>query len=468
MWLILNNLTKSLVAVTLVATALAIVSCESRPGAEPIVIVAKLDSLAAEANPPSPRPENRFHSGANVYIDGSVSMRGFTPRSSSDSPTVYTKFLTCFNSWVQLNFNRDSIVFIRFGENQAAMKGKGLSSAMYRDFYTDGSTRLVDVFNRIVNESNPPLVSIVITDGVPCAPEIVRGDWSALVIPVARWLSDPAHTFQILKVESRFSDIVYSITSGRELGRYSGMRPFYCFVFATNPDIARNLRSCLKDAHGIPVEFLNLSGDLFTSCRALLKMRGEITATGATRSYTNPLSFLDRGKARDAFWYFIWRGKETRPGVIRITLEPTLDPECREFTVRNVGLTREAWGIRMTDKFERVSAEGIRIKCESLPVPKRSVKSAQSRPDGDSLSVLEPLVLLLECPCPSEPGWYAYRIDIKTGQGTIQPPKWVSEVSTTSDAQLSDWSKTLYFKEFVQNLLSLPKHLKTVYIAIRR
>jgi hypothetical protein len=328
-----------------------------------------------------------------------------------------------------------------------------INLAKERRFYKFGQTHLADVLRQVATATSLPEAVLVITDGVPVGATQTH-DWTQLVEHTAKWIQR-GNSFQVLKLQGEFYDEVFSIDRGATIGTYDskkyGKRPYYCFVFSPGPDIGGKLSGALK-ADCIDCEMLNITGQIVANCRATVQVPDRV---GSGKGTANPIQLNDRDR-KNGVWFLRWRKDASKPGQARVLLEAELEHECAAYFISSTGLGHSTCALKVVGKkplrFEPSDPSAISVFPSGPPKP------------GSASGKVECLVDVR----PTSADWYAYRVDLKSGYGTIQPPAWVSAISVDTDARLEDWSKTMHFDKLVKSILAKERVLATVYLAIGR
>jgi hypothetical protein len=437
----------------LTAAVLLLSACGTRPPAAR-KLKAELDRRAGQEVPGVIVTPKTVVPGIHVYFDASRSVRGFAPKSDGGAAnTDYTRFIKNLHNWMMLKTNQQ-VTYFKFGSGISPVSG--YEAALRRSFYEYGQTELVTVLMKIATSPTAPQAIFVITDGVPVGDGQMH-DWQLMVQHVAAWIQR-GYSFQIVKLQGEFNDMVFSIQKGEMLGEYRtaayGKRPYYCYIFSTTPELGGDLLKYLR-SEGSDPQFLNITGKVVTGCRARL-MSPARYLTGPRQTEMNSLrrATVDKGTG---FYFFHWTGRSPKPGKLELAMDIDMYYEAQNLVFACEGLEKSVCAISQIPtrppRYENADA---------------AVVSLNSRGAGKITGGSGTVRCTLDIRQPASTAWHAYRLDVKTGYGTIQPPDWVKKVSTESDATLEDWSKTMNFDRFVKSILGRERILTSVYFAIGR
>lgn len=384
-------------------------------------------------------------------------MRGFAPESrTGGAQNDFSRFVANLQAWAAGSFysgQGGGVRLYRFGERIESIPDWTVPTT--RAFYRDYETDIVGVLRRIVRHQQASEASIIVTDGVPVTPNESH-NWAAMVDEICYWTTS-GNVFQILMMRGDFRDYVFSIQLGRQLpipydSRKHGKRPFYCWIFSRSPEFGQQLRDRLLVDHP-NIKFLDITGNIFAGCRIPLRVTDEVPVSGSNEP--NPLMF---DTEEDSVWFFRWRRSSVPFGRIELGLEIDLEHHCADFQLSSTGITITGLGIRIIrDDHRNMQYEQVDVSSLTLV----QVSSPTAPKPGR-------LPLYLNVRRPGDDRWYAYRLDLCSGYGTLLPPRWVTEVSTESDSRIDDWSKTIYFDRFIKSILAKPRVLGSIYIAMGR
>lgn len=348
-----------------------------------------------------------------VYIDGSVSCAGFVTEQSK-----YIRFLKRLRRWGEVE---TTLRYLKFGAMESPERTR-IEAAMSRDFYDQSRTRLVELISAFADRdtSRLPGTFLVITDGCQshAQQDIIR-----LVRPTLRLINRGYH-FQILGIRSQFRGYVYSeVLGGIRLGRYdssrNGERPFYCFIFSTKTDFGKELKEIISN-EGIECHLLSLK-EFLEAFSA--KFEEEPNVDGKTT-----LSLWERCGKRGEGVYLYWKGKP--PGNLKVVLSLS---DTSDLHIGSGNIRADIYCLHF---------ESRRVLNPNCQLCKSSFKNPREIECVFSFAEVE------------EPGWSTYKIVLYPRGGTFSPPKWVEEWSTDTDTALQYFNRTLFLKEFVEEVIN--------------
>ena len=407
--------------------------------------------------PPPPPPVAR--NAIEVYIDASGSMTGFLNSPTKNQSTQYMDFITALAGYLKSICNEDSNYWYSFGTSIPALLQNPLNQVLRPWFYNHESTKigpLIQGFSSMP-DSQLPEAMIVITDGVQSTPE--GSDFTEVVLGAARWLGR-GFNFEILLFKSDFLGPVYSElgkkTGKYKLGQYNsmeyGLRPFYCYIFTVEPDWGRNLKEVLESRSGILCNLLNFPGTLFASSAVEMGVPKKVLnrKNNPLREYTPELE--------DGVKFLYWdKGKEGLLNgelIAHIILNQKSGVTDFLFNPRNLDIQVQC--------LSRNSKSKVKFPGLNTYLPDSTIKISDGTSGLRFKFSFNPI---------NEPGWIAYHIFIFPTDATFTPPGWIDDWSTRSDLSISDFSKSLYFKEFITNIMMSAQFRKQCiadfYLAIK-
>ena len=328
-----------------------------------------------------------------VFIDASVSCLGFVTKENSE----YISFLRTLRKMAE----GLPVSFYKFGEYTAQTS---ISEAFEEYFYTHRETRLAQLFNNFasLDTRSLPGTFLVITDGCQ---SYKKQDIISLITPILS-LVERGYSFQILGIKSHFNGRVFSeIRGGASLGRYTGRRPFYCFIISTNEDFGKTLQNRLSAA--------NISSNLIN-----FSIFPEVSFR-----FADSVPSLRYWEVKDSVVYLRWQGSP--PGYLKLimNLESDFIPNI------NPGLKCNITSLNWESK------ENIPPICRLFQI-RGSEKSIYSLFSFDNKSK--------EC--------QVAKIELYSQGNTFSPPDWVKEWSTDTDVDKRYFDRTLYLKDFIEEI----------------
>jgi len=193
--------------------------------------------------------------GIGIYIDASMSMRGFFGYSPNGGALIQ-RFLW---SWMQTELLSvlpwSDISFAKFGDELAVPKplveslGKVFvfKNRKSRDeFFQDTQTRLIDQTRVETLRSHDAFV--IVTDGVPSSAQVSGPDPRFIASVRENIIASGIHLW-LIGVRSRFSGRIFpevTGTAGKRAFNYDGMRPIYLWVGAPDAQVGRAIVSHIE------------------------------------------------------------------------------------------------------------------------------------------------------------------------------------------------------------------------------
>jgi hypothetical protein len=487
--------------ILLAFTVVPLLSCGFRyagPPTEEEILAAFVDSISV--SPPEVLPLVR------VYVDASGSMPGYImERPGRVGRTEYAEVLRYVEMALDTDEGEENVEYWRFGTEVRRIPD--LSDARLRQsFYGDADTYLAQLVKGITNLSDGqvPKAALVVTDGIQSTPG--HEDFTEMVGNIVRWLKKGFH-FEVIAIRSDFHGPVYSETDKVLVGQYSstsrrdGKRPFFIYVFSAEEDYGRRVVSWIEPQQCAVLNYLNLTPGLFDSTSVELRIPG---ATAA-RQRNQICNFNTRSFVKFLYWGRGRRGfrageimadvpvviKEHSRGLVK-SLETGVNKNCLQLSSRayEVQINKGTKGKRIakyTETPHRVSlVSAVHVTAGAKPTSSPLPPAAQAPPDqghpqtgaaATPAAATLPQDVHLACSvkideiaaATEHKNWVAYRIALKPTADAINIPSWVSEFSTDRDCQVADFSKTLFFEDFIRNVM-LPtfveQELAEVYLAV--
>jgi hypothetical protein len=375
-----------------------------------------------------------------IYIDASGSMKGFlTPPSGTKS--AYVDFINALAAYLASKCSEDDSYWYSFGTSTQRMFPDALDAIRYSKFYCEDSTQLGPLIQGFSGRSDSeiPKAIVIITDGIQSTPE--GSDFTKVVRGVAQWLGR-GFNFEILLFKSDFQGHVYSETGRNnglyDLGEYKstdyGPRPFYCYVFSVTSDWGKNLMTVLQSHSTFSCNLLNFPSVLFATSVPELEIPETISV-----NERNPLR--EYGSEKNVkFLYPTGKKERSLPGelIANITLRVQSGVPDFIFNPRNLHIQVECMEVDSNKKVDFPLVNLTDVFPDSIIHLSAGTFKVRHKYLFDDVGRV---------------GWVAYHIMILPTDATFGPPNWIDEWSTSSDLSPSDFSKSLYFKEFITNIM---------------
>lgn len=381
-----------------------------------------------------------------IFLDGSGSMTGFI-KSGTDriGNTSYCNVLRALDSY--LRGKAENVVYHKFGEEVVPIVNCD-TAIRNPSFYSDQDTRLAQLISNLSREDseNLPRAFLIVTDGIQSTPD--SEDYKEIISGLSNWLSRGFY-FEILAFRSQFHGKVYSeLQGGKFLGSYNsddyGKRPFYVYILSPVKDYGKQLVSGLHSYPEVSFgPYINLTPELFDSPEIGFEVP----------DHDNPLCGY---YTTPTIKYLSWKKRRETSliGNFRTIIYPRLK-EDQHFVVTEQGITCDG----ETRIFE---------SNEKLPFSDLSLVKVSAKKRGDLTALVCDFTLKEQ----KNGKWVIYRVILKPGDGTIRPPQWVRDFSSRTDFALEDFSKTLYFQEFITSIMLNPafqkEALAVFYLAVKR
>jgi hypothetical protein len=369
-----------------------------------------------------------------VYIDASLSMKGFANVSTS---TPYARLIE------GLGYDLDGAAVYKYGQ-QGSQEPRGVAglitqSAFGRDltspgFYDRDFNPDAILISHLASEEHPAF-SVLITDGVYS----VRGgnNSSQVVEAIGKWL-DRGGTFGIFAFKSPFRGNIYAESRPIVIPDASeAARPFYAFVFSPTIKELRNLEEKLRarSLDPLPLVFadnvVNMSADF------------DEAATRGTYSYARPPD-------EPYHWHMlsaeIFADHNPSPIGYRVSYRHALDYPASSFRI-DLSADYYRWN-KNTTSFDKV-AEGpprdLRFKIDEGGLREPGEESGDRRGGGESAPNL---TVFFPKDGSSDYGFYHLRLLLSPKD--LRPE--IQALSTYNDDDRGEAKKTYRFYDLVAAL----------------
>lgn len=389
-----------------------------------------------------------------IYIDGSSSMKGFLKTKSNEASTtkndyivgqnIYSKSLT--NLRATLSSLGSSSKFFEFGadiKGNATVVNNPDQASNDINFYDQGDTLIGPIIQRLAERSKEQASEafIIITDGVQSSP--TGSNFTDAVDGVAKWLGNGG-SFEILAFNSMFYCDAFSAirrlnNQPEKIGTYSGNRPFYWYVFSTKPNAGKTLKELLITRFNInseDIKYFNFSSGLTETSKVSLDAPARIS-----NNNSNPLQIKSKSPEADLI-YLRWTGNNEGKlaGQINAKFDLKINEDFKNLPIDFKNLTPRA---------VCQSAQGESSGIKESNSPEVSLINSQVTKNPDSVS--------LECAISIDkidaPGWQACRVELLPKDTILPTPQWVEDWSIDNDSSIANYSRTLFFREFVASIM---------------
>jgi hypothetical protein len=419
-----------------------------------------INALEREFGPPVPTSvtPNITNSKIEIYLDGSGSVNGFVRKEKPEAKskkksyetgtTCYCQFLKSLDAY--LKGKQASFQYLKFGTYIEQVTK--CDNAMDVWFYDQEHTKLGQLIESFSQRSmeNLPIVFLVFTDGLQSTPD--QQDFRKVVEGVSKWLSKGFY-FEILAFRSEFNGDVFCETEGGiKVGWYNsndyGLRPIFCYIFSLKRGFGKELAQALQATYATSCTVIDFSIKLFEPSKTDFKI--------SNRTSRGTENFLRSRATERGVKYFYWKGgyAEQLSGEFLAKINLRLTKEGQDFQITPYGIKTTVQCLDIENSIELQSAQIIPCEIKAFPKDKPSRLEIRYTVEGANHTP-----------------WVGYRFTVLPGEGTIQPPKWVDDWSTHSDHTLADFTKTLYFSEFIRSIMLrtrfIEQPLAVFYIAIK-
>jgi hypothetical protein len=386
-----------------------------------------------QEKPPTPAPDWR------IYVDCSESMRGFAAANG-----IYAKVfddiadLLAASAGVAtkaryFGFGPTIVEYTNRGDRWFQRAGR--TPAEYSYPHTD----IGMVIGEVVAWQSPPEVALLVTDGVQSMPELAGN--TPLITETSRWLSW-GYEFGIIAVRTSFNGEAFSEAAGdAKMGTYTGGRPFYVFVFATNRGAYNRVFSAVSRS---------ITGKDTTrrdSVRSVL-LTGKMLKDGLTRikgpsGRPNVFRGGPRGKTKPVA-HLYWSGDPQLcgPGGLSVAFDVAVDSLASNMLPakgRNFicAVRQKSWLL------------GEKLTPTELSVDVKDTRVASDR-TGNRRIFNTRLVLGNV----DTPGRHIVRSDVVLTSENLIVPSWVDSFSVADDRSVSDYGRTYNFDRLVHALMT--------------
>lgn len=354
---------------------------------------------------------------ADVYVDATVSMTGFTAGGTSN----YAKFLETLESSLSNGWRRVDIHYHKFGGREREIQHAEFLTARAPDFYAERGMNETTSIDLVTRCQRGPQIRVVITDLFQ-----KEGDVNSVVSRIKENCLARGVAVGVLGVKSQFDGRVYDAhvppypyrAVGTDTAAY---RAFYALAFGQPGDLDRLVQSLAQ----LP----------FVSARNFALIADHVTR-GYTVTMTKARTAKDVNMSQPsgpyAFNCAVRKGGTggTLVADVAFTLAPGAPPPRTERAELSVVRRTLAPRAAATD---------------TAPTHDLTLKQITGR-EGRLRAEME---LAVSGP----PGTYEYRVQVQTAPvNGFLPPGFVHALSTENPTPSSDPNKTLNLEKFVMDL----------------
>jgi len=385
-----------------------------------------IDDICKHLSPEQKRFNSKITGKKQLYLQGTASMIGF----ASKPNTSYIKCLRILKTILDMDTEfllygdqrRYEVRTISLEQASKVLKKKDKNN-WDKGIYTYGRNDVSGVLEKIndMPEDKRPDEFILITSGVNNAKGFRK---ERQVIKEILNLIEKGYCFDIIAIESAFTGPVWSIQYAYELetetnstrkdgylGEYKNKtRPFYLLIFSKNRDFGKELYGRLKNDYKIDAYHFQTVSD--GSC---VKIENLDKLTRNIKRYSAKKENLEKGRV-----FLKWSGNGEKEATFNIRSNNT------KYKKNDI----------IVDWFSLTTAR---------PVRKGDVKLTAKKDKDGNPGLLEVKVTRPD-PIPNEGCICRIRI-------YPEVPEWIDELSSDSDRKLSDFGKTLYFKEMIREII---------------
>ena len=366
----------------------------------------------------------------NLYIDSSMSMRGF----ATDPQSTYVR--TVQQVWRQAVLAQYKLNAWRFSGEFSALNSTNSSRLAAPDFYNGLDTHLTALLTRLTADIDQGEVVAVVSDLVQS--EAGRNELD-LVKELLTTLSEKHPEVLLLGLRSSFRGAYFVETGSKgtfQLNLAEGPpgkgRPFYLLVFAPSQAALETFQKYVLAGLGEEVSFQPTLAPL--TVRAV----EYVPASGDAQVWQR-YQKLEPVPGSSAPSGFIERFFEIRPPVgpssafqLKFSTQP-------HFPI--IDASRFRWRVKKTS-FDRGNNAQRPTAVDRLQL------SAQGTEDGSMFTITYSAL-----PRPAPDTWDVYRVQIQAGAGNLGVPVWVRQWSTPTDQSQATGDRTLHLDVFLEAML---------------
>ena len=398
----------------------------------------KSRALAATLTPaPAPPPPGVTIQSQNVYLDASMSMKGFV------NPAYHSQFDEFIDGIGDL---MPGCFLYKYGQGVGAKNGVVVERASFGlelhqpsfyDLAFNPDDRLIE---RLANEEQSNL-SILVTDGVYSEPQ---GATAPPVVQAAQHWMERGGTLGIFIFRSDFDGAFYSERARNWLKKLPPIkgRPFYAFVFSPTVKAFRDLQARFQQRFP-EMKSLAFASDA-VSCTPVLneRLRG-------TYSYKRPPEV-------PYYWHMFDSAlfEQQNPAPVGYAVKCTLSPDYPATGLKfDANADYYRW---QNNSFQKAPStpDGFSVeldpdKVKGLPAASGAAGKAGGAPQPD-------FIVYFPKDAGGDYGFYHLRLTALPKED-LRPD--VAELSTRDDRQPQDVAKTFRFSELISALMQI--HFKS-------
>lgn len=386
--------------------------------------IAPPDDGKVEERFPLPAPETEnAGDGLDIYIDGSMSMRGYVASSDSNYSRIVREVV---QSATVAQFD---LRVYKFATSITPVTHLPMSQVQSSDFYNGRDTPLAAILNRLAE--SPGRSAIIITDMV----QSQSGTDSLVLAKALSRLSIQTHEIKLLAYRSSFSGAYYPESHrgpALKLAATQSLpdtgRPFYMLAVTPNGPSMKRLDSYVL-SRVPPVEMITPSAPAVSVEDIDLSRHG---AQELPWRLYKP-SVQKNARIRRIISAFRLTRMNGAEDFLPLDLKIKTSIPIRRPSELNYEISRVTWG--GAGRFEQLSQV-------DMPVTGSSTK------DGTALQ----LQFTIHRPGPAS--WDIYLIRMRPGQGNLDVPPWVNAWTTDDDSAVSAGNRTFQLKLIVQSMIN--------------
>lgn len=392
-----------------------------------------------------------------VYVDGSISMRGFVKRQGN---TSFNRLLSALASFSPADY---SIRFFKFGDGEPRSLNQDRFWRMSRDrnMFDQSTTRLDLLINAIRNNPAPSGAYLVITDGVQESP--AGSNYPSFVRPISEWLADGKHPdLSIFAFKSEFQGAIYPANTGGRFN-YNGDRPFYLYAFLLDDALEEELTRNIARASANNFHMLDFSGPI-------RKKDGEMdfelpARIGRVKNRLRRYCKIKQARGKTVIflrWLNMIREEASGQGYLRVDFSEDLTEFARDVLHdldSNLKTEVQIWSWERKKKVTKTTKGGTKTNYIWTAEQISNEGAYLSQVESGSRSRLKAndphkLSATFRFQKMPEPGWYTYYIRVLPADDAFQVPSWVEEWSTEDDSLPENANRTLNLSNVVFPILN--------------
>lgn len=345
----------------------------------------------------------------NIYVDVSLSNKGFVSESKSDFLNSIRELCSIVNPDTKINF-------FSFG-TQLELIGKNTKEAL--DYfqeeknYNNSETRF-DLLLKNFKKNSQEEINLIFTDGIHSENKQTQNSYVELASEIRKYVKE-GNLFGLIGNKGYFSGMYYPEVKAK-IFQYNGARPYYCFIFGSRRHI-----DFIK-THII--EYWNSFFLLYPAAVTTVKADLNNTNMGIDESMAKDNTFvLQNVQSADTF-------------KIPISIE---SDDFRFWDLSNIESTME---MKRVDIYYESDKDSMKVLEENDISKKTKINVLKFENNQLSLGV--------NYSPDKNKGMTIYRLKI-----TPKMPRWISNWSTDYDGDEAHVGKTFALESFTHNLLKI-------------